>query len=56
MLTNFNPSVRVCERAICNLHFADYIDLIAANEKELQEVAGRLDDATLRYTIEIKER
>jgi hypothetical protein len=40
-------------RPLCNLHFADDIDLMAADEKELQNLTDLLVETSSSYGMEI---
>ena len=44
-LDDFISSPKIGGRGICNLRFADNIDLIAENKEELDELTKRLDKA-----------
>ena len=52
-LENFQSGVSIGGRNICNLWFADDIDLIAASEEELQEVTKRLETTVRKFGMEI---
>jgi hypothetical protein len=52
-LTDFEPSVSIGGRPLCNLRFADDIDLIAADNEELQDLTLRLEKASSAFGMEI---
>jgi len=52
-LYNFDGRVSIGGRKICNLRFADGIDLIAGSMEELAELTTRLDTTSCKYGMEI---
>ena len=52
-LHDFQTSISIGGRPICNLRFADDIDLMAGSEAELQDLTTRLEKAAGRYGMEI---
>ena len=52
-LENFQAGVSIGGREICNLRFADDIDLIADGEEELQELTTRLELTVKKFGMEI---
>ena len=52
-LDGFTPSVSVRGRPLCNLKFADDIDLITCTNKELQELTNRLTDRSSAHGMEV---
>ena len=52
-LEDYEPTVSINGRKICNLRFADDIDLIGKNEVELQDLTTRLEKSASRYGMEI---
>ena len=52
-LHGFEPNVSIGGRRLCNLRFADDIDLIAANHEELQDLTSRLDKAAGAFGMEV---
>jgi hypothetical protein len=43
-LNNFQTSVSIGSRPICNLHFVDDIDLMAEKEIQLHELTTKLEN------------
>ena len=52
-LQNFTPSVSIGGRPLCNLRFADDIDLIAGNNQELQDLTDRLTSRATAHGMEV---
>ena len=52
-LDGFEPSVSIGGRPICNLCFADDIDLLASNHTQLQELTTRLEKAAREFGMEV---
>ena len=52
-LENFQSGVSIGGREICNLRFADDIDLIADGDEELQELTSRLESTVKKFGMEI---
>ena len=52
-LEDYEPTVSVGGRAICNLRFADDIDLFGKTEDDLQELTTRLENSANNYGMEI---
>lgn len=52
-LDNFQPSISINGRPLCNLRFADDIDLIGSSEGELQELTTRLEKVATSVGMEI---
>ena len=52
-LKNHSTTISIGGREICNLRFADDIDLMGKTETELQELTSRLDNAANKYGMEI---
>ena len=52
-LEGHEPTVSIGGRPICNLRFADDIDLIAGNHNELQELTQRLEKAAGAFGMEV---
>ena len=52
-LEDYQPSVSIGGRDICNLRFADDIDLMGDSEESLQDLTGRLERAASGYGMEI---
>ena len=52
-LQNHVTTISVGGRPLCNLRFADDIDLLAGSETELQELTNRLVGAARDYGMEI---
>ena len=46
-------SVSIGGRPLCNLRFADDIDLLGSSEEELQQLSRRLDETAAEYGMEI---
>jgi len=53
-LYNFDGTVSIGGRKICNLRFADDIDLIAGSMEELAKLTTRLDTTSYKYGMEIR--
>ena len=56
MLTDFNPvelvhriSIPIGGKSICNLRFADDIDLMGGSNDELRDLTNRLSDRATAY-------
>jgi hypothetical protein len=52
-LHNFHTSISIGGRPLCNLRFADDIDLMGGNEAELQELTTRLEKASGAVGMEV---
>jgi len=52
-LEGFEGTVSIGGRKICNLRFADDIDLLAGSREELSDLTTRLDDMAKGYGMEI---
>ena len=52
-LHGHHSSISINGRPICNLRFADDIDLMAGTEQELQELTNRLTDRAGAYGMEV---
>ena len=52
-LSDHNTSISIGGRPLCNLRFADDIDLLAGSSKELQELTDKLADRSGAYGMEI---
>ena len=52
-LKNYESKVSIGGRQLCNLRFADDIDLIGRTEKELQELTTRLEKSASAFGMEI---
>ena len=52
-LDDYHTSISIGGRPVCNLRFADDIDLLAGTEAELQELTDRLDKCASQYGMEI---
>ena len=52
-LSDFDSTVSIGGRALRNLRFADYIDLIGRDEEELQELTTRLEESVGKFGMEI---
>lgn len=52
-LHDFHTSISIGGRPICNLRFADDIDLMADNEAKLQNLTTRLKKPAGRYSMEV---
>lgn len=52
-LHKYEPTLSIGGRQICNLRFADDIDLMASNETDLQTLTKRLDNAASQFGMEI---
>ena len=50
---NLTPSISIGGRPVWNIKFADDIDLIAATNKELQDMTNQLYTCASRYGMEI---
>ena len=53
MAEGFETSASIEERPICNLRFADDINLLGGSEEELQQLAERLEKTAAGYGMEI---
>ena len=53
MLQDFNTSIPIGGRPICNLHLEDDIDLMGGSEGELQDITIRLEEKARAYGMEI---
>lgn len=52
-LHNFSPSISIGGRPLCNLRFADDIDLMGGSESELQDLTTRLERASTMVGMEV---
>ena len=52
-LHDFTPTVSIGERPLCNLRFADDIDLIAGSNSELQDLTDRLTSRSTAHGMEV---
>ena len=52
-LHEYHTSISVGERPICNLQFADDIDLMGGSNGELQDLTNRLVDRATAHGIEV---
>ena len=52
-LINFESTISIGGRQLCNLRFADDIDLMGRSEKELQDLTTRLENSASSYGMEI---
>ena len=52
-LQDFNTTVSIGRKPICNLCFVDNIDLTGGSESELQELTTRLDEQARAYGMEV---
>ena len=52
-LLDFKTTVTIGGRPVCNLRFADDIDLMARSEEELQDLTTRLETSANAYGMEI---
>ena len=52
-LDDHETTISIGGRKICNLRFADDIDLMGKSEQELQELTSKLDKAASNYRMEI---
>ena len=52
-LHNFKSTISIGGRIICNLRYADDIDLMGGNNDELQELTDRLSNNAGGYGMEI---
>lgn len=52
-LANHNTSISIGGHKICNLRFADDIDLMAGTQQELQDLTNRLETSATRFGMEI---
>ena len=52
-LQDHSTTISIGGRQICNLRFADDIDLMGKTEKELQELTSKLDNSASKYGMEI---
>ena len=51
----FDSTVSIGGRPLCNLRFADDIDLIGGDEEELQDLMTRLEESAGKFGMEISE-
>ena len=52
-LSDFDSTVSIGGRPLCNLRFADDIDLIGRDEEELQDLTTRLEESAGKFGMEI---
>ena len=52
-LDGFHPSISINGRPLCNLRFADDIDLVGGSEAELQDLTARLERASTLFGMEV---
>lgn len=52
-LDGFHPSISINGRPLCNLRFADDIDLVGGSEAELQDLTARLEHASTLFGMEV---
>ncbi len=52
-LQNFSPSISIGGRPLCNLRFADNIDLMGGSEAELQDLTTRMEKSSSQYGMEV---
>ena len=52
-LFDFHTSITIGGRPICNLRFADDIDLMGGSEAELQDLTTRLEETSTAYGMEV---
>ena len=52
-LHEFHPSISIGGRRVCNLRFADDIDLIAGTNEELQNLTDRLHNSATAFGMEV---
>ena len=52
-LSDFDSTVSVGGKPLCNLRFADYIDLKGRDEEELQDLTTRQEESTGKFGMEI---
>ena len=52
-LQDFNTTISIGIRPICNLHFVDDIDLMGGSDNELQDLTTRLEEKARAYGMEI---
>ena len=55
-LSDHHTSISIGGRLLCNLKFADDIDLFAGSSKELQELSDKLADISCAYEMEISSK
>ncbi|KAL8564069.1 hypothetical protein ACOMHN_034546 [Nucella lapillus] len=55
-LSGFQPSISINGRPVCNLRFADDIDLTAGNEKNLQDLTTRLETKSKAFEMEVSDQ
>ena len=54
-LGGFDGIIKLGERTITNLRFADDINLLAGSRGEFEEVTTRLNSTPKKYEVEISE-
>ncbi|KAL8578621.1 hypothetical protein ACOMHN_007079 [Nucella lapillus] len=54
-LSGFQPSISINGRSVCNLRFADDIDLTAGTEKELEDLITRLETRSKAFGMEVSD-
>ena len=52
-LSDLDSTVSIGGRPLCNLRFADDIDLIGRDDEELQDLTTRLEESAGKFGIEI---
>ncbi|KAL8590218.1 hypothetical protein ACOMHN_010413 [Nucella lapillus] len=54
-LSGFQPSTSINERSVCNLRFADDIDLTAGTEKDFRDLTTRLETRSKAFGMEVRD-